>query len=193
MVGFAYLIGSIPLGPLFRWLFADLDWRIGSLARGLVPPLSLLQAFLPVLIAVHGGGILIGLGAGVAVVAAHCYCPWLRFRGGPGAAVQLGVLSAVCWQAALIFGLVWFVAAVSSNYATIGTLTATVFSFVPLWFFLGAPGAFYGAIVMVLVAGANRGAFVRLRDGIEKPMRVPETEEDAPSVVRFEGQPIQSF
>jgi glycerol-3-phosphate acyltransferase PlsY len=195
-IGFAYLIGSIPLGPLSRWLFADLDWRLGSSARGLTPPASLLQAFLPVEIAAHGGGTAIGFAAGIAVVAAHCYCPWLRFRpgaAGAGAAVQLGALCALSWQSALIFGTVWLVAAIAGNYATIGTLTATAVSFLPLWFFLGPNGALYGVVVMVLVAGANRDAFFRLMNDTEKPMRVPESEADSPSVVRFEGQPIQSF
>jgi glycerol-3-phosphate acyltransferase PlsY len=195
-IGFAYLLASIPIGPLTRWLFTGLDWRLGSSARGLTPPATLLQAFLPVEIAVHGGGIMIGFGAGIAVVAAHCYCPWLRFRGGAagaGAAIQLGALCALSWQSALIFGMVWLVAAIASNYATIGTLTATAVSFLPLWFFLGPIGALYGVIVMVLVAGANREAFSRLMNDTEQPMRVPESEEGSPLIVRFEGQPIQSF
>jgi glycerol-3-phosphate acyltransferase PlsY len=120
----------------------------------------------------------------------------VRLRGGAagaGAAVQLGALCALSWQSALIFGTIWLVAAIAGNYTTIGTLTATAVSFLPLWFFLGPVGALYGVVVMVIVAAANRDAFLRLMNDTEKPMRMPEPEDGAPSVVRFEGQPVQSF
>jgi glycerol-3-phosphate acyltransferase PlsY len=191
-LGFAFLMGSIPIGPLTRWLFAGVDWRLGSTARGLVPVFLFFAAFIPVEIAVHGGGTMIGLGAGVAVVLGHCYCPWLRFRGGTGAAVQLGALAALSWPCAVFFAVLWLAAAVSSNYSAVGTLTATLFNFVPLWFFLGPAGAFYGVATLLVVASRNRGHFVRLSEGTERPMRRPEPVREE-SFIRLEGQPVQSF
>ena len=186
---FAFLFGSIPFGPLAAWLFAGLDERLGSLARGLVPVLSVFQGFIPVEIAAHGGGRLIGLGAALAVVVAHCYCPWLRFRGGGGAAVQLGALCALSWPAAVAFAVIWLAGALSSNHAAVGTFLATGTSFVWLWCFYGIDGAIYGFVVALFVVARNLGHFARLSEGTEPLMRRPKSLE--PSVVRLERQSIQ--
>jgi glycerol-3-phosphate acyltransferase PlsY len=190
-VGFAFLMGTIPFGPTAVWLFADMDRRILRAAAGLAPLLDVAKAFAPTLIAAHGGGSTVGLCAGLAAVAGDCYSPWRRFRGGTGNAAEFGALLAVCWPAGVTFGVVWFVCAVASNYAAIGSLTAAAFAFVPLWFFLGAPGAIMGALAGLAVASRHGVNFARLRDGCEPTMR--RSPAAAPSVVRLRGEPVQSF
>lgn len=190
-VGFAYLMGSIAFGPLFAWLFAGLDERLRSLASGLAPAFNVVKAFIPVVIAAHGGGSLIGLCAAAAAIAGHCYCPWLRWQGGDGGDVQLGVLAALCWPAALAFAALWLAAAISSNYAAVGTLAATIFTIVSLWFFVGVAGAIYGVVVMLAIAFRHREHFLRFEQGIEPSMRAPQRIEL--SIVRLNGQPVESF
>jgi glycerol-3-phosphate acyltransferase PlsY len=168
---FAFLFGSIPITPAFHWLFDDLDSRIARTMTALAPVVNAFKGFIPVAIAAHGGGIGIGLGAAVAVMAGHCYCPWRRFDGGTGVAAQLGVLTGVCWPAGLIYLAVWLVAAAGSNYVVVGSLLASAFSITSLWYFLGAPAAFAGVAMLVLVAGRYRGAFVRLSEGVEPTIR----------------------
>jgi glycerol-3-phosphate acyltransferase PlsY len=198
-VGFAFLLGSIPFRTIVAWFFAGLDERLGSTARGLVPVMNLTKAFVPVLLATHGGGLRIGLVAAVAAVLADCYCPWLRFRGGgKGVAAQLGALAALCWPAAAIFAVVWLAFALSTNYVVLGGVGATAFGFVPLWFFLGAGGGFAGIAILLLVASAYRGNLASLLGDREPRMR-PESNARANemqrlpiSVVRLGGQPVQS-
>ena len=80
--GFAFLMGSIPMGPIVTWLFAGLDYRIARAAAAIAPVLNAGKAFIPTAIAMHGGGLAIGLGAGLAVVAGSL----LRARGASSAA-----------------------------------------------------------------------------------------------------------
>jgi glycerol-3-phosphate acyltransferase PlsY len=200
-IGFAFLMGSIPIAPAFHWLFNDLDDRLARTAAALAPVCNTLEAAIPVGIAYHGGGPAIGAAAAVAVVAGHAFCPWLRFRGGTGVAVEFGALVALCWPAALVYFALWFVGAVASNYATIGSLLASGFTLVSLWYFLGAPGAVAGLAMFLIVASRHRGSLVRLSEAREIPLRKAERAE-APSpvqeaqrgsVVVVDGQAIQGF
>jgi glycerol-3-phosphate acyltransferase PlsY len=198
-VGFAYLLGTIPFRFITAWFFAGLDARLVSTARGLVPVANILKAFIPVLLAAHGGGLRIGLAAAVAAVLADCYCPWLRFGGGgKGVAAQLGALAALCWPAAIIFGAVWLAVALSTNYVVLGGVGATAFGLVPLWYFLGPAGGFAGVAVLLVVTSAFRGNLARLLDDREPPMRRNDAGAShvagrgSLSVVRLSGQPVQS-
>jgi glycerol-3-phosphate acyltransferase PlsY len=195
---FAFLFASIPITPTFHWLFDDLDSRIARTMTALAPVVNTGKGFIAVAIAAHGGGNDIGLLAAVAAMAGHCYCPWRRFDGGTGVATQLGVLGGICWPAAAIYFTVWLVAAAGSNYAIVGSLLASAVSIVSLWYFMGAPAAFAGVAMLLLVAGRYRGAFVRLRDGNEATIRhaaaVPVRHPAAPprpSLIIADGQAIQ--
>jgi glycerol-3-phosphate acyltransferase PlsY len=170
-VVFAVLMGSVPVTPIMHWLFGDLDVRIARTAAALAPVVNTCKALIPVAIATHGGGTGVGLAAAVAVVAGHCYCPWRRFQGGTGVAVLFGALLGVCWPAALIFFTAWFVVAVGSNYAAVGSLLSAALSIVSLWYFLGAPGAFAGVAMLLLVAGRFGNSFAGLSEGTEPTLR----------------------
>ena len=198
-VGFAFLFASIPVTPAFHWVFDDLDERIARTASALAPVVNTFKGFIPVTIATHGGGTDIGVLAAVAAVAGHCYCPWRRFDGGTGVALQLGVLSGLCWPAGVIYLTIWLVAATGSNYALVGSLLASAFSIVSLWYFLGAPAALAGVAMLLLSAGRQRGAFVRLSEGREPTLRpapaIAVHRTAAPvrtaSVVVMDGQAVQ--
>lgn len=197
-VGFAFLFASIPVTPAFHWLFDDLDSRIARTMTALAPVVNVGKGLLPVAIATHGGGLEVGLLAAVAAIAGHCYCPWRRFDGGTGVAVQLGVLTGVCWPAAIIYLVMWVVAAAGSNYALVGSMLASAFSVVSLWYFAGAPAAFAGVVMLLITASRYRGAFERFSEGreptIRKPAAAPARRAIVPlrnSVVVMDGQAVQ--
>lgn len=199
-VVFALLFGSIPITPVFHWVFDDLEPRIARTATALAPVVNAGKGFLAAGIAAHGGGADIGLLAGVAAIAGHCYCPWRRFQGGTGTAVMLGILIGVSPPAAAMYLGAWLVAAIASNYAMVGALLASAVSVVSLWYFTGAPGAFAGVAMLVLVGGRYREAAARLVEDREPtlrkpaPVSVPRTVKVyvpvRPSVVVMDGQPV---
>jgi glycerol-3-phosphate acyltransferase PlsY len=200
-IGFAFLMGSIPIGPAFHWLFDGLDSRIARTASALIPVFNTGKAIIPTAIAFHGGGATVGLAAAVALVAGHCYCPWRRFDGGSGIAVMFGALAVLSWPSATVYFALWMVGAVASNYATFGTVLAGGFSFVSLWFFLGAPGALAGFAMFLIVASRHVGSFARIAEGRELPLRrpryaaspLPVSAGERTSLVIMDGQAVQSF
>ncbi len=189
-IGFAFLMGSIPVGPVTTWMFSDLHPRLARAAAGLVPVINALKAFVPTAIAGHGGGESIGLYAAAAALIGHCFCPWRRFNGGTGVAVEAGVLLALCWPAALAYVAIWCVAALSSNYAVVGSLLASAFVIVSLWFFLGPSGALLALLMLLVVASRQRASFVRLSEGREPLLVAPRRAR--PSVARGDRQAVES-
>ena len=172
-VVFAVLMGSIPVTPIMHWLFAGVDQRIARTAVALAPVVNTVKAAIPVAIATHGGGLGVGLLAAVGVVAGHTYCPWRRFDGGTGVAAELGALIGVCWPAAIVYFGVWVTVAAGSNYAVAGSLTAAAITIVSLWFFAGAPAAFAGVAMLLLVASRFHNSYARLSEGTEPTLRNP--------------------
>lgn len=157
-LSFAFLMGSIPIGPTVRWLFCDLDPRYGRAASAFVPPLNALKGFVPTIIAFHGGGEIVGLLAAFACTLGHYYCPWRRFRGGRSADLMAGIVLALSPPAAAILFAFWLVGTVSSGSQVVGTGFTVALLFFPLWVFLGAPGALFGIAA---------GAAIALRLGVD--------------------------
>jgi glycerol-3-phosphate acyltransferase PlsY len=100
-LGFSFLMGTIPFGRVVDWLFAGSESartgsyrRAGRFARMLLDGLDALKAFIPVAIVAHGGGLILGLFAAIAVSIGHLFSPWLRGRG-PGDRAMPGVMGGI--------------------------------------------------------------------------------------------------
>jgi glycerol-3-phosphate acyltransferase PlsY len=179
---FALLMGALPVRAIVAWLVADMGRA--SVQSGLDGPFAVLRlfayatgiagfvvevaiGFVPTAIVAHGGGPAFGFYAGLAVVVGHACSPWRRRDRDDEVAVLAGALLAICWPAGLIFIAVGAVTAAASGYASAGGLVAALFSFVPLWYFAGVPGAFYGLAAAALVVWGLRDHVVRLSEGRE--------------------------
>lgn len=184
----AFAIGSVPVGAIVGRVFFRTDLRkrgsgnigaanaLRTLGRGAgatVLVLDALKGFIPTLVALKAGGPTLGLVAGFAAILGHCYSPALKFKGGKGVATGLGVLFALSWQTGLIFMLVWIVAGLGSGYASAGSLVATTLSILPLWYFLGTPGAIYGFAAALFIAWRHRENLQRLIEGRENKLQLP--------------------
>ena len=49
----------------------------------------------------------------------HLFPVWLRFKGGKGVATYIGVLIALAWPVALVFGVVWAAVAAVTRYSSL--------------------------------------------------------------------------
>jgi glycerol-3-phosphate acyltransferase PlsY len=141
---FAYLLGSIPVGAVVRWLFSGMDPRLARAANAIVPAIDALKGFIATIIPLHGGGETIGLSSGLAATIGHYYTPWRGLRGDWSVGLFAGVVTALSPLAACIVLTFWFVVSVGSGSYLTGTLFAAATAFWPLWFFIGAPAAFFG-------------------------------------------------
>ena len=145
-VGFSFLFGAIRFRPTAAWLFAAGDPRWVRFFAGAAPVLDAAKGYLPVIIALHGGGPVVGLSAAVAVVAGDCASPvFPRFRAGNrGVAAAFGALCALNPLVGAIFGTLWVGGAVSSNFAAIGSLLAAAVTFSAAVVFLRCAGSIRG-------------------------------------------------
>jgi glycerol-3-phosphate acyltransferase PlsY len=177
-----YALGSIPFGLLLTKFTGAGDIRsVGSgnigatnvlrtgrkgLAAGTLLG-DMLKGTAAVLLMRWWGGSDAGLIAALGAVVGHIFPVWLKFRGGKGVATYIGVLLAVSWIAALIFGVIWGVVAWLTRYSSLSGLTASGLTPVVLAFMVGGNAALLFAAITALVWYMHRANIQRLVAGTE--------------------------
>ena len=136
-----YLLGSIPFGLILTRLAGFGDIRaIGSGNIGATNVLRTgnkalaaatligdgLKGTVAVLIAAAWFGPVAAFVAGFGAFVGHIWPVWLRFRGGKGVAVYLGVLAGLAWPVAIGFALVWLAVAAIFRISSLAALTASL-------------------------------------------------------------------
>lgn len=136
----AYLLGSIPFGFLLSYFFNKTDPRINgsnnigatNIARlngwklGLTTLiLDILKAFIPIKILLYYSSNLFTLFS-LAIFFGHIFPIWLKFKGGKGIAVFIGILLAISYLHGLIFLTTWLLIALGFKYSSLSALIASI-------------------------------------------------------------------
>jgi glycerol-3-phosphate acyltransferase PlsY len=138
VLGFSYLLGSIPFGLLLTRAFGKGDIRaigsgnIGATnvlrtgSKGLAAATLLLDAAKGALAVWLAGRFAPGfeLHAAAGVLIGHLYPLWLRFRGGKGVATLLGVLVLLLPLAALVYAVVWLSLLIAVRISSVAGMAA---------------------------------------------------------------------
>ena len=177
-----YLLGSIPFGLLLTRFAGTQDLRsIGSGSigatnvlrtgrKGLAAATLLFDALkgtVAVLIAGYFGGPNAAMLAALGAFLGHLFPVWLKFRGGKGVAVYIGVLIGLFWPAALVFCLLWLATAATTRYSSLSALVASVVTPIFLWWFGHPALASLFAVMTMLLFWAHRENIKRLQAGTE--------------------------
>jgi glycerol-3-phosphate acyltransferase PlsY len=160
----SYLLGSIPFGLLMTLAAGGPDIRaigsgnIGATnvlrtgRKGLAAATLLCDALkgtaavlLTAYFATPDAALIAGLGAFLG----HLFPVWLKFKGGKGVAVYIGLLIGLYWPGALIFIAIWLSVAGLSRYSSLAALVASALTPMALWL-LGQPNA--AALFLLLSA-----------------------------------------
>jgi glycerol-3-phosphate acyltransferase PlsY len=178
---FGYLLGSIPFGVVLTRLAGTRDIRtigsgnIGATnvlrtgRKGLAAATVLgdaLKGTAAVLIALH-------LGRDLALVAAfgaflgHLYPVWLGFKGGKGVATYIGIILALAWQAAIVFGVVWLVVAALTRYSSLAGLIASAATPIVFWLVREPAETVLIVLLTLLLWLRHRENIARLLKGAE--------------------------
>src|ERR1700755_1127998 len=143
-----YLFGSIPFGLVLTKLAGTADLRtIGSGNIGATNVLrtgrkglaagtllwDMLKGTAAVIIAGYLGGPNAAMLAGLGAFLGHLFPVWLKFKGGKGVAVYIGILLGLFWPAAIVFCLIWLAMAFSFRYSSLGALVARLVTPLVLW------------------------------------------------------------
>ena len=177
-----YLLGSIPFGLIITRAAGGPDVRtIGSGNIGATNVLrtgrkglaaatlvcDALKGTIAVLLVAHYATREAALVAGLGAFLGHLFPVWLKFKGGKGVAIYIGVLIGLYWPGALIFCAVWLVVAFASRYSSLAALIASALTPLVLWL-LGEPDAAALSLVLsVLLWIMHRANIARLLGGSE--------------------------
>src|SRR2546423_7146721 len=149
-LAFGYLLGSVPFGLIFTRLAGTQDIRsIGSGNIGATKVLrtgrkglaaatlvcDALKGTLAVVIAGSVGGPNAAMLAALGAFLGHLFPVWLKFRGGKGVAVYIGVLIGLFWPAAIVLCAIWASTAFTSRYSSLSALVASFVTPIFLWWF----------------------------------------------------------
>ena len=177
-----YLLGSIPFGLVLTRLAGTQDLRtIGSGNIGATNVLrtgrkelaaatlllDALKGTAAVFIAGYLGGPDAAMLGGLGAFLGHLFPVWLKFRGGKGVAVYIGILLGLFWPAAILFCLIWLSMAFAFRYSSLSALTASLVMPFFLWWFGQATLAVLFAVLTLLLFYMHRENIERLRAGTE--------------------------
>jgi acyl phosphate:glycerol-3-phosphate acyltransferase len=177
-----YFLGSIPFGLILTRLAGTQDLRsIGSGSIGTTNVLrtgrkdlaaatligDMLKGTFAVIIAGYFGGPDAAMLAALGAFLGHLFPVWLKFRGGKGVAVYIGVLLGLLWPAALVFCLIWLAVAALTRYSSLSALIASLVTPILLWWLGHLALAALFAVLTLLVFYAHRENIKRLLAGNE--------------------------
>src|SRR5262249_60022716 len=100
--------------------------------------------------------------AGIGAFIGHLLPVWLRFKGGKGVATYIGVLLALAWWAALVFGVIWLVVAALTRYSSLAALVASAATPLILWLDTDLQEAQIFLLLTVLIFIMHRANIARL-------------------------------
>ncbi|MDE2378295.1 glycerol-3-phosphate 1-O-acyltransferase PlsY [Bradyrhizobium sp.] len=177
-----YLLGSIPFGLVLTRLAGTQDLRsigsgnIGATnvlrtgRKGLAAATLLLDALkgtAAVVIAGYLAGPNAAMIAGLGAFLGHLFPVWLKFKGGKGVAVYIGILLGLFWPGALFFCLLWLATAFTSRYSSLSALVAAFVTPLFLWWFGHLALASLFAVLTLLLFYMHRENIKRLQAGTE--------------------------
>jgi acyl phosphate:glycerol-3-phosphate acyltransferase len=105
--------------------------------------------------------------AGLAAFLGHLFPVWLKFKGGKGVAVYIGVLLGLFWPAAAMFGAIWLTVAFATRYSSASALAASFATPIFLWLFGHLALASLFAVLTLLLFWTHRENIKRLQAGTE--------------------------
>jgi glycerol-3-phosphate acyltransferase PlsY len=177
-----YLLGSIPFGLILTRLSGGGDIRkVGSGSIGATNVLrtgnywaaggtllfDALKGVAAVLIARAYFGEFATLVAGLAAFLGHLFPVWLRFKGGKGIAVALGIMLALYWPAALAMLATWLAVLAITRISSLSALVTAIVAPIILYLLVSPAHGAFGALLAVMVFYAHRANIARLLNGTE--------------------------
>lgn len=179
---FGYVLGSIPFGLIFAKMFGAGDIRkIGSgsigatnvlrtgkyMAAALTLLFDALKGVAAVLIVRHFWGTDAALFAGLGAFIGHLFPVWLRFKGGKGVAVSLGILLAIYWPVALLGFASWLAMLAAFRISSLAALVTAVVTPVYMYLFHRPHETVLAVLLAVLIIIVHHANIRRLLHGTE--------------------------
>ena len=182
----SYLMGSIPFGLLLTKLFLKKDIRkIGSGNIGATNVLrtgnkligygtlilDITKAAIPILYIKlnHPEYIFI---SSLSVFLGHVFPFWIKFKGGKGIAVYVGVLFCINYQLGLFFIGVWFLIFLISKFSSLSSLLSSLSVAIFNFLMFNRESYYFYIILFILVFYTHRENIKRLINNTETKTKI---------------------
>ena len=183
---YSYILGSIPFGLIITKVFLNKDIRkVGSgnigttnvLRTGkkslaiITLLLDALKGYASVIVSLIYFNDLVFLSALICFIG-HIFPVWLKFKGGKGVAVYLGIIIALSFPLAIVFGISWififFIFKYSSLSSMIGSLTVLFYTIIISNYSL----SFFLFITFIIILFTHRDNIRRLKNSEESKIKL---------------------
>jgi|TARA_B100000959_G_scaffold263891_1_gene303741 glycerol-3-phosphate acyltransferase PlsY len=185
VIAYSYILGSIPFGLVITKLFLKEDIR--NVGSGNIGATNVLRTGKKILAAstlffdVSKGFVSVYLTSkyfselvylsGLICFLGHVFPVWLKFKGGKGIATYLGIILALSFKLALVFGVSWLVILYATKYSSlssiIGSLNVFLFAFLSTSISLDF---FYFTFLMIIIF-THRENIMRLKNKTEDKIK----------------------
>ena len=180
-VVYSYFLGSIPFGLILAKIFLNEDLRnIGSGNIGATNALRTgkkslgaftlildgLKAYVSIAITYIYFTDYIYLSALVCILG-HIFPVWLKFKGGKGIAVFLGILFGLSIKLALLFIISWCLILYLTKYSSVSSLLSTGIIFLYSFYLKNSLEIMFFFIILIIVIYTHRINIVRLKNKTE--------------------------
>jgi glycerol-3-phosphate acyltransferase PlsY len=183
---YSYFLGSIPFGLIITRIFLNQDIRkLGSGNIGTTNVLrtgkkslaiatlifDTLKGYVAVLVSLIYFNDLVFLSALICLIG-HIFPIWINFKGGKGVAVYLGIIMALSFPLAIVFGASWILVALIFKYSSlssiIGVLTVLAYSIILNDYSL----SFYLFINFIIILFTHRENIRKLKNSEETKIKL---------------------
>ena len=183
---YSYFLGSIPFGLLITKIFLKKDIRfVGSGNIGTTNVLragnkslalatlifDVLKKYVSVVITLKFFNDLIYFSALICFLA-HIFPVWLRFKGGKGVAVYLGIILALSFKFGIIFGVTWLLILSIFRYSSLGSMIGALIVFVYSITLSNSTLSIFLFIIFIIILFTHRENIIRLKDSKETKIKL---------------------
>ena len=181
----AYLIGSIPFGLILTKFFLKKDVRkIGSGNIGATNVLragNKVLALLTLFFDVGKGYLVVKVSffyfpdliylMGLICFIGHIFPVWLKFKGGKGVAVYVGIILALSFKLALIFGVTWLIVLFLFKYSSLSSILASLSLIIYNLFYDDNFQNIYLIIFFLIIIYTHKQNILRIKDKKETKIK----------------------
>lgn len=181
-----YFIGSIPFGYIFYKIIKKDDIRnhgsgnigatnvnrlIGKKFGFITLFLDFLKTFCPCLIMHKYFGTEVGVVSGFLTILGHIYPIWLKFKGGKGVAVYVGIILALSFKLALIFGATWLIVLFLFRYSSLSSILASLSLIIYNLFFDNNFQNIFLILFFLIIIYTHKQNILRIKDKKETKIK----------------------
>ena len=182
---YSYFLGSIPFGLILTKIFLNKDirksgsgnigatnaLRTGNKTLGILTLLfDGLKAYISILITlnylqeyIYFSSLLCLLG--------HIFPVWLKFKGGKGVAVYLGILFSFSINLSMLFVVSWLIILFFSKYSSLSSLVTTLLIFIYSIIFKSFNESIFFFIIFIIIIYTHRENIIRLKNNKENKIK----------------------